>query len=170
MAIIISDHPYGTKEWRVAYDREWQCKFKATHGMSYAVWRRHINPVQAAQHRATSYRNLTANPLAMKRKRGLELKRLQDLKHAAYVAYGGYVCACCGETCACFLSLDHMNNDGAAHRRLVKGTVGNNIYKWLKDNGYPEGFQVLCMNCNTGRYQNGGICPHNDPQWTTEAA
>jgi hypothetical protein len=26
--------------------------------------------------------------------------------------------------------------------------------------GYPEGFQVLCMNCNWGRYRNGGVCPH----------
>jgi hypothetical protein len=30
----------------------------------------------------------------------------------------------------------------------------------LRKNGFPEGFQVLCANCNIGRHINGGICPH----------
>ena len=32
-------------------------------------------------------------------------------------------------------------------------------YRWLKNHNYPEGFQVLCYNCNLpkGVY---GVCPH----------
>lgn len=32
---------------------------------------------------------------------------------------------------------------------------------WLKTNGYPDGFQTLCHNCNMakGFY---GICPHKE--------
>jgi len=65
-------------------------------------------------------------------------------------------CACCGEIHIEFLSIDHINNDGAEHRKKIgKGE----LYSWLKKNKYPEGFQVLCMNCNIskGHY---GYCPH----------
>jgi hypothetical protein len=30
----------------------------------------------------------------------------------------------------------------------------------LCKNGFPKGFQTLCMNCNWGKYRNGGQCPH----------
>lgn len=80
------------------------------------------------------------------------------LYHEAIMAYGGYRCACCGETEPLFLSIDHMNNDGKAHRTAV-GAVG--VFKDLRDRGWPPGFQVLCMNCNHGRHRNGGICPHH---------
>ncbi len=31
----------------------------------------------------------------------------------------------------------------------------------------PEGFQVLCWNCNLGKYYNGGVCPHRGAVDTT---
>jgi hypothetical protein len=91
--------------------------------------------------------------------RALKSQRDSDrkLKNAAYAAYGGYRCACCGETIEAFLSIDHINNDGANHRRDVER---RNLYKWLKKHSYPAGFQILCMNCNFGKARNGGICPH----------
>lgn len=77
--------------------------------------------------------------------------RIQGLAH-----YGA-ICACCGESRYEFLTFDHKNNDGAAHRRSDRGAA--RIAQWLKKNDYPDGFQVLCMNCNwaKGRY---GECPH----------
>lgn len=63
-------------------------------------------------------------------------------------AYGGK-CIECEETCIGFLAIDHINNDGANHRQQV----GNNIYRWLRRNGFPqENFQVLCHNCNWKKY------------------
>ena len=85
-------------------------------------------------------------------------KRLRDqLKDEVYAAYGGYRCNCCGETTREFLSIDHINNDGAAHRRKIGG--GDRVYRGLRDNDFPAGFQILCMNCNfaRGKY---GACPH----------
>lgn len=78
------------------------------------------------------------------------------LKEKIFRAYGGYVCACCGEKEKAFLTIDHINNDGAAHRR----EVGSALYKWLEMNEFPEAFQVLCMNCQWGKRVNGGVCPH----------
>jgi hypothetical protein len=90
-------------------------------------------------------------------------QRFQACKDATYRAYGGYKCVCCGETHPAFLSIDHVNNDGGKHRRSVGR--GANIYTWLRDNGYPEGFQVLCHNCNHGKHLNGGVCPHVEAQY-----
>ena len=45
-------------------------------------------------------------------------KRNQDrVRREVFEAYGGFVCACCGETQPLFLSIDHINNDGAQERR-----------------------------------------------------
>jgi len=82
-----------------------------------------------------------------------------NLRNAALNIYGRK-CACCGETEDKFLTLDHMENNGAQHRRELK-TRGVMVWKWLRDNNYPKQFQILCMNCNLGKHLNGGICPHN---------
>ena len=88
----------------------------------------------------------------------------KKMRRAALDAYGGK-CACCGETQDEFLSIDHINNDGAEHRkqlskRSVRGGGGSLMHQWLKNEKYPEGFQVLCFNCNMakGFY---GQCPHS---------
>jgi hypothetical protein len=94
------------------------------------------------------------------KKSNLKLKRL------VMDAYGG-CCACCGEDELTFLTIDHINDDGAEHRRQMaeaKNTpwlqAGAATYRWLRDNKFPQGFQVLCANCNCGKQWNGGICPH----------
>ena len=45
------------------------------------------------------------------------------------------------------LSIDHLNNGGCKHRRDIGKNGGQVFYKWLIDSNYPEGYQVLCMNC-----------------------
>lgn len=89
--------------------------------------------------------------------------RRAQMKALVFAAYGGYKCACCGETEQLFLSIDHMNNDGADFRRMIAGkrtAAGYPTYRWLVLNGFPAGFQVLCMNCNHGKRMNHGVCPH----------
>ena len=94
-----------------------------------------------------------------KRKRNA-LNYYYRLQKKCIEAYGGYKCACCGEKEPMFLTLDHMNDDGGEQRKRQGFTGGTRFYKWLIAKRFPSGFQVLCMNCNQGRYRNGGICPH----------
>jgi len=92
-------------------------------------------------------------------------RRLRDL---VFQAYGGNVCSCCGETEWTMLTLDHVNEDGKHHRRAVakeRGwsvttVVGTEMWRWLRDNGFPPGYQVLCYNCNISKHRNGGVCGH----------
>lgn len=85
---------------------------------------------------------------------------------AVLTHYGGNPpeCACCGERELKFLSIDHVDNDGAAQRKHAG--VGGTFYRWLQKNNYPDGLQVLCHNCNLakGFY---GQCPHKLRQVST---
>lgn len=84
-------------------------------------------------------------------------------RHAAYrnivVEAYGKVCACCGESETLFLEIDHENNDGFKHRKEI-GTSARALVYWLIQHDFPDGFQLLCSNCNQGKKRNGGICPH----------
>ncbi|MFE1396776.1 hypothetical protein ACFW53_02415 [Nocardiopsis dassonvillei] len=59
------------------------------------------------------------------------------------------------------LTIDHVDNNGAEHRREIGGG-GEKLYRWLKREGYPPGYQVLCFNCNVGRHLGNGVCPHEE--------
>lgn len=86
-------------------------------------------------------------------------KRNAILRAEMLAAYGA-ACSCCGEQEPIFLDLDHVENDGAKHRR----EVGNNtqVMLQLRSQGWPKGrFQLLCCNCNQGKARNGGVCPHH---------
>lgn len=84
-------------------------------------------------------------------------RRMEKLWEGVLSAYTRF-CACCGETNRMFLTVDHMNGGGAAHRKQSGGSDG--VLRWLRDHGYPAGFQILCFNCNCGRARNGDVCPH----------
>lgn len=81
-------------------------------------------------------------------------------KYELLVAYGGPICVCCGEETLDFLTLDHVNGDGAIHRRQFGGATA--LYIWLRQNGYPDDvpLQVLCWNCQWGKRKNSDVCPH----------
>ena len=53
-------------------------------------------------------------------------------------------CDGCGFSDVRALSIDHVKGDGAKHRKKI-GNV--DFYRWIKKNKFPEGFQVLCFNC-----------------------
>ena len=97
------------------------------------------------------YRNRESNDVYNRRYR-------EKLRDAAFEAYGGYRCSCCGEKHKEFLTFDHTDGDGADHRREI-GRGSHNLILWLKRNNYPPGFRVLCMNCNFSLGMHG-YCPH----------
>ena len=83
-------------------------------------------------------------------------RRRRRLKQAIVAHYGG-ACVCCGEHELDFMSVDHINGGGTEHRRTLRG--GGRFYKWLMDQNFPDGYQILCFNCNYSKYL-GGVCAH----------
>lgn len=82
----------------------------------------------------------------------------EKLKKAAiyHYSHGTMCCTCCGESHIEFLTIDHINGGGRKHR--IEEKI-NSIYQYLKNKNYPEGYQILCFNCNCSK---GffGYCPH----------
>ena len=93
--------------------------------------------------------------------RNQRLKR-DKARYLVYEHYGAK-CNCCGETETMFLSIDHINNDGNEHRfRSGKRVTGAALCGQIVKAGYPDSYQILCMNCNYGKHKNSGVCPHNN--------
>lgn len=113
------------------------------------------------QHRDKVNKWQKANPEKVKESRRKTQWKIK-LETLAHYSLGGSntFCNCCGEKEIKFLTIDHLENDGATHRKEIKCHTGaGSFYYWLKRNGYPKGFQTLCMNCNLAKslYK---ICPH----------
>jgi hypothetical protein len=96
----------------------------------------------------TARRWRKANPekvAASKRRACAKLK-------ARVFAHYGTACACCGATEN--LSIDHVNGDGGDHREELFGRRnggGEQVWRWLVKNGFPDGFQTLCIPCNQSK-------------------
>jgi len=79
-----------------------------------------------------------------KERRALNYKyRVEALTH-----YGGGKLACvrCSESDIRCLSIDHINGGGYQHRQKLGGS-GVNMARILRREGFPKGYQTLCMNC-----------------------
>ncbi|OLS16011.1 MAG: hypothetical protein RBG13Loki_0389 [Promethearchaeota archaeon CR_4] len=93
---------------------------------------------------------------------GLSSKeRLRQIRLTVLRHYSGFIpkCACCGENEIKFLAIDHINGGGTRHRKTMVNGKGGNMAAWLLKNGLPEGYQILCHNCNMAKGF-WGSCPH----------
>ena len=74
-------------------------------------------------------------------------------------------CNCCGETRIPFLAIDHIigKKQMDSIPELVKigysSKLGDSLPLWLTNNNFPDGFQILCHNCNSAKAFYGK-CPH----------
>lgn len=88
-----------------------------------------------------------------------EKEKQKRLRLSILIHYGGDPpkCDCCGDSNVEFLTVDHIDGGGNEHRRIIGGS--GRLYQWIKNNGFPEGYRILCCNCNhsMGAY---GYCPH----------
>lgn len=64
----------------------------------------------------------------------------------AHYSMGEMCCRHCRQSDIRCLQLDHCEGGGNLHRRSLPNPTG--IYSWLIRNDFPEGYQILCANCN----------------------
>lgn len=157
----------------MVYNKEYYLKNKTRITTNNKLWR------QANQEHLKTYRKQywfnNKNVLYPKHKEYLIKNRLKwkskereyRIKNKTavikYYSKSSMSCVCCGEDLLGLLTIDHINNNGVKHRIEVSGNKRGPIpYLWFIRNGFPDGFQVLCYNCNCGRYRNRGICPHQE--------
>lgn len=87
-------------------------------------------------------------------------KKQKDKLYNEFFSHYGYSCVCCGESNKDFLSIEHLNNDGAAHRKRLRARSPQHAIIDIRRAGWPKGYATLCFNCNMGKARMGGTCPH----------
>lgn len=76
-------------------------------------------------------------------------KRREQVKLDVIRAYSPDLSCCiCGVSFVEFLAVDHINGGGRQHCRELGNHGSHRFYLWLQKNGYPNGYRILCHNCN----------------------
>jgi len=125
--------------------------------------------LKTPEYRAVRRKRQTRPENKTKDKAYRENKRLKVLQYYSKRLSNSDIpcCNCCGETQMEFLAVDHI----AGRRQMdsepellklgysSKIHIGLSLVIWLTKHIFPDGFQILCHNCNQskGYY---GKCPH----------
>ena len=75
----------------------------------------------------------------------------------SYYSNGTMKCVCCG-----FSKLDGLTRDHIEGRKKLghsRELSGARLDRWLINNDFPPGIQILCFNCNSAK-RDRGFCPH----------
>ena len=149
--------PYRDKAQKAAYIKLYMQRWRLSHKAELAEY----NKRWQREHRAEvaeygkRYRQ-NHNAECIERNKQWNLKHRDEvaktrgkLKQEVLTYYGNDTCACllCGFGDIRALSIDHINGMGSQHRKTGGVGGGYQFYFWLKSQGFPEGYQTLCMNC-----------------------
>ena len=128
-----------TKEWRrlkliedPTYRQREHKKYRATH----------------KEELITKSKIRRSNPKFILYSKSYARERTKNLRYQVLSHYSKSeqpYCIKCGFNDIRALNLDHINNDGAQERKLRKAQT---LLLYLISNNYPNGYQVLCSNCN----------------------
>lgn len=68
----------------------------------------------------------------------------------AHYSHGTGACAMCPQTDIRALQIDHLNGGGRQHISILRLNCGTptSLYRFLRNNGFPAGYRVLCASCN----------------------
>ena len=131
---------------RYAYNKDWRTRYPD---------QKRLNDKRAIAKKPEYYRAL---------KKYCHYVWREKLRRLVFGHYSNqtYKCACCGESEQDFLVIDHIHGRGNEHRRATFGKInagGYKMHRWLVKQDFPQGFQLLCSNCNTSKGKHGE-CVH----------
>ena len=146
-------------------DRAWSAKNKEKLRAKFKKWyaanrERNIATRKAWAEKNKAYLHAYRHRPDVVKKRNEWARQNSVRMRELVVGHYGGVCVCCKESNIKFLTIDHINGGGNQHRRDIKVGGGKSFYYWLRNQGYPGGYRVLCMSCNwaSAMYK---ICPHD---------
>lgn len=79
--------------------------------------------------------------------RNERIKRTDEVRELIIAVYGG-CCRICGEDRGLALVIHHIGGGGNKHRDEINRSSGTAFYEWIKKEGYPEGYELLCGTCH----------------------
>ncbi len=149
------DHIKPRKEhghsWTFGSDRLHKWLLKNNFPSGFQILCYNHNMIKAFELRA---KKLSQKPENIKER---EWKRRVKIEVFSHYSKGKPKCNCCGFSKLEGLSIDHIK---AIKRSGNKSSLRSlRLYLWLKKNNFPDGFQVLCINCNSAK-SDKEFCPH----------
>lgn len=149
----------GTEEYR-EYMRDYYRKWREGHPNYYRDYRRKRKDELSKytkKHREKGkgrevYLGYQGNYYKIngERIRNQVISNRRNIKEMVLTHYGNGHCICvrCGFDDIRALSIDHIDNNGSEERKRTGVRGGLDLYRKLRDAGFPEGYQTLCYNCN----------------------
>jgi len=167
--IVIDPNITDPKERRREYLKQYIYNWQLINSDKYTSYKKEYYKGYHAKHkdeinarRRARWKIGKTRPRFLKHLRELRL----ELKNEVFSHYCGkpVKCQMCSYDDIRALSIDHIGGGGSKHRKYIGCGGGKGMYTWIKKNNYPEGFQVLCMNCqfikrdeNRENNQNKGV-------------
>jgi len=108
----------------------------------YETWRKRRNKEKSKISRRI-YRSINKDKINLQK----HSYRIKEKVIAFYVYSNEMKCALCSDSEFSHLGLDHINGGGTKHRRSIP-KANCNIYGLLQQQGFPNGYRLLCQNCN----------------------
>jgi len=149
-----------TREYRLAYEKKHRAELKAA-GICFRCGKEPTNGESVRCRACADKQNIILRRSNAK---------LRDETLSAYTETAirngikFYKCKCkgCNQFKADpFVQIDHIDGNGAKHlQENGERYVGVTLYRWLRTNKFPPGYQVLCSDCNFAKGQNDNVCPH----------
>jgi hypothetical protein len=139
----------GSCRWRIGSPADWK---------TFEVTVLHLMYCDKLYKQSETYKAKQATYSAEQRKTETWKERTRRNAREYRAKIRAEVIAAYGSKCSCsgcdivdprFLTLDHVNDDGAEHRKLLN--AGSQVYLWAKRNGYPDSLRLFCWNCNCAR-------------------
>lgn len=93
------------------------------------------------------YQKNKKNIYERNREYSLHLQQKRRMKCLSHYSNGKIKCAICGIEDIDVLVIDHIEGGGSRHAR-ERGTYRSHLYQFLIKNNFPDGYRVLCHNCN----------------------
>ena len=84
--------------------------------------------------------------------------RHRAMRDCVFSIYGT-TCKCCGEDERVMLDVDHIKEIWSSGTKRISFEKEYELMTKFPDHNK---WRTLCCGCNTGRYRNGGICPHQE--------
>jgi len=105
-----------------------------------------------------------------KKRNAYEKKNKDRIKKQVFSVYSKRLsnskvpcCACCNKykqkKFLIFLTIDHIKPLKPRATKRKRKLIGLGLWRYLRRNRYPRGYQVLCMNCNAAK-SDLKTCPH----------
>lgn len=128
-------------------------------------YQRHKEQVKA---RVKLYRQKHCKDQKFKENRRMQVLRWNHRKKIEVLTHygnGKLACVICGEERLPCLSIDHIDGDGNKHRREIGARNAHSFYIWLRQQGFPVGYQTLCMNCQFVKMAESRESLKKPPDW-----